>query len=143
MKRMAVVALLIGAFSTGMASAQETYPQAPFTVRFSGMLLPANEQNREDIVTVSIFIEGTPWLLRIGEIKELTARDQEPAKEQAVQLHQVRFYGPEHLIGPLQKPEIAGKILTIEGRLDPQERRFLVTAVEEGSGSAPKDQESK
>ncbi len=44
---------------------------------------------------------------------------------------QVRFYGPEDLIVSLQKPEIAGKLLTIEGRLYPKERRFLITVMEE------------
>ena len=137
MKRLAAIALIVMFFWTGAVRADDTYPQAPFTVRFIGMLLPANEQNREDLVTVSIFVEGTPWLLRLGEIKDLTARDQDQAKAQAVQLRQVRFYGPEELIGRLQKPEIAGKVLTIEGRLDPTARKFLVTVVEEGRGGAP------
>jgi hypothetical protein len=140
MKRLATIALIAMVFWIGAVRADETYPQAPFTVRFTGMLLPANEQNHEDLVTVSIFVEGTPWLLRLGEIKELTARDQEQAKEQAVQLRQVRFYGSEDLISRLQKPEIAGKVLTIEGRLNPTERRFLVTAVQEGRGGAPQQQ---
>ena len=137
MKQVAMIALLM-ILGTGIAWAQEPYPQAPFTVRFTGMLLPANEQNREDLITVSIFVEGTPWLLRLGEIQELTARDQDQAKEQALQLRQVRFYGPDELIGRLQKPEIAGKVLTIEGRLDPGTKRFLVTAVQEGRGGAPR-----
>jgi len=143
MKWIATIALLTLVFWAGAARADETYPQAPFTVRFTGMLLPVNEQNREDLVTVSIFVEGTPWLLRLGEIKELTARDQEQAKEQAVQLRQVRFYGPQDLVGRLQKPEIAGKVLTIEGRLDPTARRFLVTAVQEGGGGAPQRQQGQ
>ena len=137
MKQIIMVVLLV-IFWTGAARAEEPYPQAAFTVRFTGMLLPANEQNREDLVTVSIYVEGTPWLLRLGEVQELTARDQDQAKEQALQLRQVRFYGPDELIGRLQKPEIAGKVLTIEGRLDPGTKRFLVTAVQEGRGGAPR-----
>ena len=143
MKRLVTLALMVMAFWTGAVHADETYPQAPFTVRFTGMLLPANDQNREDLVTVSIFVEGTPWLLRLGEIQELTARDQEQAKEQAVQLRQVRFYGSADLISRLQKPEIAGKVLSIEGRLDPSAKRFLVTAVQEGKGGAPPQPQSK
>jgi len=136
MQRLALMVLWLLIFSTGVVrAAEDVYPQAPFTVRFTGMLLPANEQNREDLVTVNIFVEGTPWLLRLGEIKELTARDQDEAKEQAIQLRQVRFYGAEDLISQLRKPEIAGKVLTIEGRLDPGSKRFLVTAVQEGKGT--------
>ena len=60
MKRLATIALIVMFFWIGAVRADETYPQAPFTVRFTGMLLPANEQNREDLVTVSIFVEGTP-----------------------------------------------------------------------------------
>jgi hypothetical protein len=140
MKRITMIALLMLVFSTGAVRAEDAYPQAPFTVRFTGMLLPANEQNREDLVTVSIFVEGTPWLLRLGEIQELTARDQDQAKEQAVRLQQVRFYGSEDLISQLRKPEIAGKVLTIEGRLDPGKKQFLVTAVQEGKGGAAQQQ---
>lgn len=140
MRKIAVLLLLVGVFWVRGAVAQNVYPQAPFTVRFTGMLLPVNEQNREDLVTVSIFVEGTAWMLRLGEIKELDARNREQATEQAVQLRQVRFYGPEELIGKLRKPEIAGKVLTIQGRLDPKEKRFLVTAVEEGSGGASQGQ---
>ena len=144
MKPLAMIGLLTIVLWTGVAGADENvYPQAPFTVRFTGMLLPANEQNREDLVTVSIFVEGTPWLLRLGEIKELTARDQAQAKEQAVQLRQVRFYGAEDLINQLRKPEIAGKVLTIEGRLDPGTKRFLVTAVQEGKSRVPQQPPSK
>jgi hypothetical protein len=143
MKRLAMSVLLLMIFSTGVARAGDVYPQAAFTVRFTGMLLPANEQNREDLVTVSIFVEGTPWLLRLGEIQELTARDQNEAKEQAIQLRQVRFYGSEDLISQLQKPEIAGKVLTIEGRLDPGKKQFLVTAVQEGKGTAQRQPPSK
>ena len=143
MTRLTLIALLTLVLWPGVARADDTYPQAAFTVRFTGMLLPANEQNREDLVTVSIFVEGTPWLLRLGEIKELTARDQGQAKEQAIQLRQVRFYGPEDLINQLRKPEIAGKVLTIEGRLDPGGKRFLVTAVQEGKGGASQQPPSK
>jgi hypothetical protein len=143
MWKIVVLLLLAGVFCARGAVAQNVYPQAPFTVRLTGMLLPVNEQNREDLVTVSIFVEGTAWMLRVGEIKELDARNREQAAEQAVQLRQVRFYGPAELIGKLRKPEIAGKVLTIQGRLDPKEKRFLVTSVEEGSGSPPQDQPGK
>jgi len=143
MRKIAALLLLVGVFYARGAAAQNVYPQAPFSVRFTGMLLPVNEQNREDLVTVSIFVGGTAWMLRLGEVKELDARDREQATEQAVQLRQVRFYGPDDLIGKLQKPEIAGKVLTIQGRLDPKENRFLVTAVEEGTGGAPQSQQGK
>jgi hypothetical protein len=45
----------------------------------------------------------------------------------------VRFIGPEDLIQLLQKPESAGKLLTIEGRLYTGDRRFFIMSVEEAA----------
>ena len=140
MKRRAALALLIALWAHG-ASAQSVYPDRPLTVRVTGTLLLVQEGTREDVVTVRIFIEGQPWLLRVGQVEKLTADERERAVDDDILLREVRFYGPNDLIGRLQKPEIAGKVLTIEGRLDTKEKRFLVTAVKEpGGGSDPQHQ---
>ncbi len=40
----------------------------------------------------------------------------------------------------LQQPEMLGRVLTIDGWLEPQERRFLVTAIAEAPGATPPTQ---
>jgi len=49
-------------------------------------------------------------------------------------LRQVRFYGADDVLARLQ----GGKVLTIEGQLEQKERRFRVTAVQDGAATAPK-----
>ena len=105
-------------------------------MRVTGTLLPITAESREDLVTVKVFVEGQPWLLRVGQVEKLTADERERAVDDDILLREVRFYGPDDLIGRLQKPEIAGKVLTIEGRLDTKEKRFLVTAVKEPDGGS-------
>lgn len=106
-------------------------------LRVTGTLLPLEERQREDLVTVRILIEDTPLLLRVGKVEELTQMEKEQAVKWGVLLQQVRFYGPEEFMGQLRKPEAIGKIFTIEGKLDTRDRQFLVTSVEEGMKSPP------
>lgn len=113
------------------------YPERPVSVRVTGTLLPADGQTREDIITVPIFVQGQPWLLRIGKVEELTAYERAQAVKHDILLRQVRFYGPEELISKLRRPDMVGRVLTIEGRLDAREKRFLVTAVQESVAQRP------
>jgi hypothetical protein len=128
-----VVALLFVFFWTkaGKADSDPVYPDRPVSLRVTGTLLQADGQEREDLVTVKVFVQGHPWLLRIGKVEDLTAQAREQAAKDDVLLRQVRFHGPEEFISKLQNPEIAGKVVVIEGRLDTREKRFLVTGVQE------------
>jgi hypothetical protein len=94
-------------------------------VRVTGMLLPADEPKREDLITLPIFVQETAWLLRIGKVEELNPSGREEQSKEELLLHQVRFYGPDALLVQMQR----GKTLTIEGQLDPKVPRFLVTAM--------------
>ena len=125
------------------ASAQPATLDRPMKLRVTGTLLPIGEQSREDLVTVNILVQDTPWLLRIGKVEELTHMEREQAVKWGVLLRQVRFYGPDALIGPLQKPEATGKVLTIEGQLDTRDRQFLVTAVKGATGPKLPEPEGK
>jgi len=137
MKYRLALVLLVSVFWAGVISAQPAYLERPTKLRVTGMLLPAEEQQRDDLVTVNIVVEDKPLLLRIGKVEELTHTEREQTVKWGVLLRQVRFYGPDALIGRLREPEIVGKILTIEGQLDTKARQFLVTAVEEATATAP------
>src|SRR5262249_11685182 len=106
----------------------------PKDVRVTGMFLPATAQPSEDLVTVSIYLRDAPRLLRVGKIEDLTEDERERAVKEGILMRQGRFYGPDNRIDRLAQLEIVGKVITIEGRLDPQERRFLVKSITEASG---------
>ena len=55
-------------------------------------------------------------------------------------LKQMRLCGADERIDTLSSQEIIGKPITIEGRLDTQEGRFLVSPVEEVSARNPASQ---
>ena len=143
MKYIIAITLLISLYWASAVSAQPATLERPVKLRVTGTLLPVGEQNREDLVTVNILVQDTPLLLRIGKVEELTPTEREQAVKWGVLLRQVRFYGPDALIGPLQKPETMGKVLTIEGQLDTRARQFLVTAVKGATGPKPQDPAEK
>jgi hypothetical protein len=61
----------------------------------------------------------------------LSPGEKERAVDAGILMRQVLFYGPEELIHRLEQPDIVGKALIIEGRLDAKERKFLVKSVTE------------
>jgi len=110
------------------------YPDRPKDIRVTGALLAPSTKAQEDIVTVNIFLEDEPRLFRVGSVENLSPDEEERAVDAGILMRQVRFYGPADLMKRLQQPEIVGKMLTIEGRLDFHERRFLVKSVTEKPG---------
>jgi len=126
-----IITGILLAFVSGprLVGAQPIYPENLVRLRITGTLLPVEEQKREDLILVDIFVQDKPWRLRIGKIEELNPSGREEKSKEDILLRQVRFHGPESLLARFQQ----GKSLTIEGQLDKQQRRFLVTAVEEAN----------
>ena len=112
-------------------SAEPIYPDRPVDVRITGTLLPYEEEPREDLITMKVFVEDTPWLLRIGKIEDLTTEEKKRAVEEGVLMRQVRFIGSDEALAPLRQADIAGKVLVIEGNLDFKAKRFRVKSVTE------------
>ena len=103
-------------------------------LRVTGTLVPQEAAQREDLFTVPIVVQDTPLLLRVGQVEELTTSERAQVRE-AVMLRQVRFSGPAALLNRLQQPEQRGRVLTIEGMLEPTARLFMVTAVKEATSA--------
>ncbi|MEW6300338.1 MAG: hypothetical protein AB1671_21805 [Thermodesulfobacteriota bacterium] len=137
MRRRSVVFLVCSVLWVSVAGAQSPYPDRPIDVRVTGVLVPPEEQTREDLAVVHVFVQGNPMLLRVGKVEELTPQERAQVIKYEVLLQKVRFSGPESLMGYLQKPETRGKVLTIEGWLDPREKRFQVTTVKEAAEAMP------
>lgn len=131
MKTLLVMLLVV--LNIGVVQAQSVYPDRPMQLRITGTLLPTVTEKREDLILVDIFVQDKPWRLRIGRVEELNASGRGDLIKEDLLLRQVRFYGADDLLAQLQ----AGKVLTIEGQLDQKERRFRVTAVQEGKKAAP------
>jgi hypothetical protein len=132
MKRlmMLIVCVIFAAISDGSSvRAQSVYPDRPMKLRVTGMLLPTDGPKREDLITIPIFVQDVAWLLRIGKVEELNPSGREEKIKEDLLLRQVRFYGPDVLLARMQQ----GKTLTIEGQLDAQARRFLVTEITEAT----------
>jgi len=122
----------------GVVLAQSPYPeQRPLDLRITGAFLASDYQKRDDIVTVDVTVQSKPMLLRIGKVEDLTTQERTQAVKGEVLLHKVHFTGPEDLMARLQKPEMIGKVITIEGWLDTQSRRLQVTEIKETTDVAP------
>ena len=131
MKAIVALALLALFHPGGAVCADSEYPDRPLNVRVTGTLLPYEWPGREDLVTVGIYVDGQPWLLRLGKVEGLTVFERERAVGEDVLLRWVRFYGAKEHTGKLRDPASEGKAFVIEGRLDTTQRRFLVTGVKE------------
>lgn len=126
-------ALLLVVCEAGLVSAQSDHL---VELRVTGALLPLEEAHHEGLVTVPIVVQDTPLLLRIGQVEKLTSSERAQVYD-AVLLRQVRFSGPAALLARLQQPALRGRVLTIEGLLEPQARLFLVTDVKETPSAPP------
>ena len=121
-------ALLLVVCGAGLVRAQSGERLVP--LRVTGTLVPPEAAQREDLFTVPIVVQETSLLLRVGRVEELTSSERAQVRD-ALVLRQVRFSGPAALLARLRQPERRGRVLTIEGMLDPTARLFLVTAVKE------------
>lgn len=102
----------------------------PPLVRIVASLSSLEEKQRGNLRTLTVYIKGKTWKLRIREITSLTAttksgwrllNDLFPPK-----LHLI---GPEELLVPLQTDDIAGKPLELEGRLYVGDHQLFLTNV--------------
>ncbi len=137
MRREIFILLGFSLLWAGIARAQSYGPEHRMELRITGALLAAEEQKREDVVLVDITVQGKPLRLRIGKVEDLTMPERARAIKDEVLFRQVRFTGPADLMERLQKPEILGRVVTIQGWLNTKDRRFQVTAVEDGAGATP------
>ena len=137
MRQRIALILLVSVFWSTAALAQ-TIPllpriEPPPLVRFTGALLPLEEAGHRGLYALTILIKEKKWILRLAKVETLTGTNRGWTILQDLFPPQVRFIGPEDLIQLLQKPESAGKLLTIEGRLYTGDRRFFIMAVGEAT----------
>jgi hypothetical protein len=128
-----LLALVLG-FAFSVALAQTLEPESPPLVRLTGALIPVQDQEPNDLPILRVSIKGTKWILKIVKIEKLTGKPSSDLQLlQSFFPPQLQLTGPRELIDSLREPGIAGKLLTIEGRLYTGDRLLFVIAVKEGT----------
>jgi hypothetical protein len=105
----------------------------PPRVRFTGVLLPINEQSRKGLLAdLKIIIGKERWTFLLDKMEIVGGVGLNRVILQRLFPPVVHFVGPDDLVRPLKSPKIAGKVLTIEGLLYTGSRTLFVTGVDEG-----------
>jgi hypothetical protein len=100
------------------------------------MLLPIKEQSRKGLLEdLNVIIGKERWTFLLDKMEIVGDVGLNRVILQRLFPPVVRFVGPDNLIRPLKSPEIAGKILTIEGLLYTGSGMLFVTGVDEGESA--------
>jgi len=76
-----------------------------------------------------VFIHDTKWNFWLTRVDTLSGTNYGWLVLADLSPREVHCSGPEEFLGPLQRPEMVGKSLTVEGRLYASDRMLAVTAV--------------
>ena len=108
----------------------------PPLVRFTGILLPYNAQNRGGFHTLTVIAGPQKWLFQLDNVETLS----EPQTGEMI-LNDIfppvlHLTGPEYLLQVLQTAETTKTPVTVEGRLYISDRMLAVTAANEGAANS-------
>jgi hypothetical protein len=109
------------------------YLHIPPLVRFTGTLHPSEEKNGDGLHTLWISVRDKEWQFRLTAVDVLTGTNYGWMILSDIFPPHLRISAPENLLAQLERPEIVGKPLIIEGRLYRVNRVLLVTALEDAS----------
>ena len=84
--------------------------------------------------TFTISIQGKEWIFDKKKAQNLQGNELGLEILQNVFPSTLRFMGPENLLASLEKPEVAGKLVTIQGYINVPYNMLQVTAISTGSG---------
>jgi len=108
------------------------FPATPPRVRFTGVLVPVNEQTRKGLLEdLNVVIERERATLLVDKMQTIGGVGLNRIILQRLFPPLVHVIGPEDLILRLKSAESADKILTIEGLLYTASRTFFVIRVDE------------
>ena len=108
------------------------FPVTPPRVRFTAVVVPFEDQSRKALLDdLNIIIETERSKLLIDKMEIVGGVALNRVVLQRLFPPVVHFTGPNDLIRRLQRPEIAGKVLTIEGLLYTASRTFFLIRVDE------------
>lgn len=108
------------------------FPAPPPRVRFTGVLVPVNEQTRKGLLEdLNVVIARERATLLVDKMQTIGGVGLNRIILQRLFPPLVHVIGPEDLILRLKSAESADKILTIEGLLYTASRTFFVIRVDE------------
>jgi len=108
------------------------FPATPPRVRFTGVLVPVNEQTRKGLLEdLNVVIARERATLLVDKMQTIGGVGLNRLILQRLFPPLVHVIGPEDLILRLKSAESADKILTIEGLLYTASRTFFVIRVDE------------
>ena len=108
------------------------FPATPPRVRFTGVLVPVNEQTRKGLLEdLNVVIARERATLLVDKMQTIGGVGLNRIILQRLFPPLVHVIGPEDLILRLKSAESADKILTIEGLLYTASRTFFVIRVDE------------
>ena len=117
------------------AQRESLEPEIPPLIRLTGILLPPEEKTPETYLNkpFTLLVRDKKWIMRLTNVEDITGSRirSEFNLVDAIYPPELHLVGPEKLIEPLMKPDIAGKLINIEGRLYIGERMLFVVRVKE------------
>ena len=125
-----LLAILFLTMTLGLSAATVMAYEVAY-LRITGTLLPIEEGNLgglHDIFNVNI--NGQVRIFRLAKVKNLKANGFGREILRHIVPVPVRFVGSEDAIHKLEKPEIAGKPITITAFLYPVSRTLFITAAD-------------
>jgi hypothetical protein len=108
------------------------FPVTPPRVRFTGVLVPINDQSRNGLLeNLNVIIETERLTLLIDKMEIVGGVGLNRVILQRLFPPSIHIIGPDDLIRRLKSPETAGKVLTIEGLLYTASRTLFLIRVDE------------
>jgi hypothetical protein len=108
------------------------FPVPPPRVRFTGVLVPINDQSRNGLLeNLNVIIETERLTLLIDKMEIIGGVGLNRVILQRLFPPSIHIIGPDDLIRRLKSPESAGKVLAIEGLLYTASRTLFLIRVDE------------
>lgn len=112
--------------------AQRTGVETPSVIRFTGKLVPIDEQNQgRSGYEFEVRIRGEKrWIFLVENARDPSGEETEIGILKDITPHYLYFYGPAEVIDALANPEVAGKPISLRGYLYVGDNIYHVTDIE-------------
>ncbi len=140
-RRMLIMTIMLVMVSMNAASAQWKAPRGPGfpdvprlsvppLVRLTGTLHPPDEHGAP-VHALTVYIGDRQWNFWLTDIDNMSGPPYGWLTLTDLFPRELRFSGPDEVLVPLQRPDIAGKPVSVEDRLYTVHRKLVVTAIGE------------
>lgn len=123
-----------------IACVSQASAASPKLVNLTGTLYSPGQNNSPGkegemgLSTFNVSIQSKEWILDLKRAQNLEGNELGPEILEHVFPSTLRFEGPQNLLVFLEKPELAGQLVTIRGYMHVPYNTFEVTAIGIGSG---------